>query len=97
MNPKFEREKAKYGLCRVRNWTENYQKGNSSCYKSCGKEKLMEKATNEKMETNIMDEGKGKGKRKWGSRIYNFLAYGGIILVLIGGFVIYIIIHILIK
>ncbi len=95
MNPKFEREKAKYALCRVRNWTENYQKGNSSCYKFCRKEKFMEKATNDKMETNIMDE--GKGKRKWGSRIYNFLAYGGIILVLIGGFVIYIIIHILIK
>ena len=55
----------------------------------------MEEATNKKMETNIINE--GKGKRKWGSRIYNFLAYGGIILVLIGGFLIYIIIHILIK
>jgi len=50
----------------------------------------MESATNEKMETNIGD--KGKGKRKWGSRIYNFLASGGLILVLIGGFIIAVII-----
>lgn len=50
----------------------------------------MEEATNKKMEANIKDE--GKGKRKWGSRIYTFLASGGLILVLVGGFIIAVII-----
>jgi len=50
----------------------------------------MEGATKEKIETNIRDE--GKGKRKWGSRIYNFLASGGLILVIIAGFIIAVII-----
>ncbi len=50
----------------------------------------METGTNEKMQMNMRDG--RKGKRKWGSRIYNFLASGGIILVLIGGFIIAVII-----
>jgi hypothetical protein len=50
----------------------------------------MEAETNNKMGANIKDE--GKEKRKWGSRIYNFLASGGLILVLVGGFIIAVII-----
>jgi len=50
----------------------------------------MEEETNKKMVPDIKGEGKGKGK--WGSRIYNFLASGGLILVLVGGFIIAVII-----
>ncbi len=50
----------------------------------------MEAATRKKMETNI--KGEEKGKRKWGSRIYSFLASGGLILVLVAGFIIAVII-----
>jgi hypothetical protein len=50
----------------------------------------METGTNEKIQMNKRDG--GKGKRKWGSRIYNFLASGGLILVLIGGFIVAVII-----
>ena len=51
--------------------------------------------TNEKKETGISDE--TKGKRKWGGRIINFLAMGGFILVLIAGVAIAIVISILFK
>ncbi len=50
----------------------------------------MEAAAGNKMAANTGD--KGKGKRKWGSRIYNFLASGGLILVLVGGFIVAVII-----
>jgi len=50
----------------------------------------MEAGPGNKTETNIGD--KEKGKRNWGSRIYNFLASGGLILVLVGGFIIAVII-----
>jgi len=50
----------------------------------------MEETTNKKMVPDIKDE--GKGKRGWGNRIYTFLASGGLILVLIGGFIIAVII-----
>ena len=50
----------------------------------------MEEGTNKKMVPDIKDQ--GKRKRKWGSRIYNFLASGGTILVLVGGFIIAVII-----
>lgn len=50
----------------------------------------METGANEKMQMNMRDE--GKGKRGWGSRIYTFLASGGLILVLVGGFIIAVII-----
>jgi hypothetical protein len=50
----------------------------------------METATNERIGSNIKDE--EKGKRKWGSRIYTFLASGGLILVLVAGFIIAVII-----
>jgi hypothetical protein len=50
----------------------------------------MEEANNKKMVPDIKDE--GKGKRKWGSLIYNFLASGGLILVLVGGFIVAVII-----
>jgi hypothetical protein len=55
----------------------------------------METAIKGKEETTIT-EGK-KGKRKWGSLIFNFLAAGGFLLVLIAGVVIVVIISILIK
>jgi len=57
-------------------------------HKSCRKEKFMGTTANEKMETNAKDKGKGK----WGSYIYNFLASGGLILVLVAGFIIAVII-----
>jgi hypothetical protein len=57
-------------------------------HKSFGKEKFMETTANEKMKTNTRDNRKGK----WGSRIYNFLASGGLILVLVAGFIIAVII-----
>ncbi len=50
----------------------------------------MEAGPLSKAETNIGD--KGKGKRGWGGRIYTFLASGGLILVLVGGFIIAVII-----
>ena len=50
----------------------------------------METVTNQKMETNVREE--EKGKRKWGSRIYTFLASGGILIVLVVGFIIAVII-----
>jgi hypothetical protein len=50
----------------------------------------MEEATNKRTVPDIKDE--GKGKQGWGSRIYTFLASGGLILVLIGGFIIAVII-----
>ena len=48
----------------------------------------METTANEKMGTYTRDNRKGK----WGSRIYNFLASGGLILVLVAGFIIAVII-----
>jgi len=50
----------------------------------------METATNERIGSDIKDE--EKGKRKWGSRIYNFLASGGLMLVLVAGFIIAVIV-----
>jgi hypothetical protein len=50
----------------------------------------METATNEKMGSNIKNG--EKGKRKWGSRIYNFLASGRLMLVLVAGFIIAVIV-----
>ncbi len=50
----------------------------------------MEAAPGNKTEASIGD--KGKGKRKRGSRIYNFLASGGLLLVLVGGFIVAVII-----
>jgi preprotein translocase subunit SecF len=55
----------------------------------------MEGATNEKMENNVKQE--GKGKRTWGSRIFNFLAYGGFMLVLVAIVVIIIVISLLTR
>ena len=55
----------------------------------------METAKKEEKE-NASGEGK-KGKGKWGSRIYNFLACGGIMLVILGIAVIFIIISILTR
>ena len=55
----------------------------------------METAIKEKEETTIT--GEKKGKRKWGSRIYNFMAYGGFMLVLVAVVVIIIVISILTK
>jgi hypothetical protein len=55
----------------------------------------MEEVIKEKEETTIKEE--KKGKRKWGGRIYNFMAYGGFMLVLIAIVVIIIIISILTK
>ncbi len=74
---------------------ETQARGNSSCYKRYGKEEVMEPEIKEKEETTIKEE--KKGKRKWGSRIYNFMAYGGFMLVLIAIVVIIIIISILTK
>lgn len=59
-------------------------------HKSCGKEKCMETITNLKTGSNFKNE--EKGKRTWGSRIYTFLASGGLILVLVAGFIIAVII-----
>ena len=50
----------------------------------------MEAETNEEIQVNVKNG--EKKKRKWGSRIYNFLASGGLILVIVGGFVIAVII-----
>jgi len=50
----------------------------------------MQTETSEKMGTTIKKEEKRKGT--WGSRIYTFLASGGLILVLIGGFIIAVVI-----
>ena len=55
----------------------------------------MEATISEKKETTIT-EGK-KGWRKWGSRIYKFLIYGGWLLVLIAFLVIYILVSIYFK
>ena len=50
----------------------------------------METATNGKTGSNIKNE--EKGKPTWGSRIYTFLASGGLILVIVAGFIIAVII-----
>jgi hypothetical protein len=55
----------------------------------------METAIKEKEETTIPEQ--KKGKRKWGSLIYNFLAAGGFLLVLVVAVVIIIVISILTK
>jgi hypothetical protein len=46
-------------------------------------------------ETPVTEE--KKGKQKWGSRIFNFLAYGGILIVIFLGVGIFIAISILTK
>ncbi len=50
----------------------------------------METAAVEKLGSNTKNE--EKRKRKWGNRIYNFLASGGLILVLVAGLIIAVII-----
>ena len=55
----------------------------------------METTIKEKEETTITEE--KKGKRKWGSRIYNFLAYRGFMLAVIAIVVIIIIISLVTK
>jgi len=55
----------------------------------------METAIKEQEETSIKEE--QKGKRKWGSMIFNFLAMGGIILVFIAIAAIVVVISILTK
>ena len=55
----------------------------------------MEEVIKEKEETTIKEE--KKGKRKWASLIYNFLAMGGFLLVLIVIVAIVVIISILTK
>ena len=55
----------------------------------------METANKEEKETTIREE--KKGWAKWGSRIYNFLAYGGFLLVLVAIVVIIVIISILTR
>ena len=57
----------------------------------------MESVTETKKETANLEEGKGKGKQSWGRLFFNFLAYGGIIVVLIVGVIIALVISILIK
>jgi hypothetical protein len=67
---------------------ESWMEFSERSHKFCRKEKFMETTANKKMETNTRNKGKGK----WGSRIYNFLASGGLILVLVTGFIIAVII-----
>jgi len=55
----------------------------------------METAIKKKEETTITEEKKAKGK--WGSRIFNFIAYGGFMLILVAVVVIIIVISILTK
>jgi hypothetical protein len=74
---------------------ETQARGNSSCYKRYGKEEVMEEVIKEKEGTTIKEE--KNGKRKWGGRIYNFMAYGGFMLVIIAIVVIIIIISLLTK
>ncbi len=50
----------------------------------------METGTKEKVQMDMRDG--EKRKREWGSRIYNFLAIGGMILLLVGGLILIIII-----
>jgi hypothetical protein len=59
------------------------------------KEKAMERPTKDQRETPVTEE--KKGKRKWGSRIFNFLAMGGFMLVIFLGVGIFIAISILTK
>ena len=70
-------------------------KRKNSCYKSCGKEEIMEAAIKEKEETTLKEE--KKGKRKWLGRVLNFLMYGGWLLILIVGMGIWILISVLSK
>ncbi len=52
--------------------------------------------TNGKVQMDVRDG--GKRKREWGSRIYNFFATGGMILLLVGGLIpIIIIIRIIVS
>jgi len=50
----------------------------------------METGTNGKVQMDVRDG--GKRKREWGSRIYNFFAIGGMILLLVGTLILIIII-----
>jgi hypothetical protein len=59
------------------------------------KERLMETAVNEEKE--LRSSAEGKEKKTFWNRFYNFLAYGGFILVLLAAVAIYITISLLVK
>jgi hypothetical protein len=48
-------------------------------------------------DTRTNDTAKEKEKRKWGRTFYNFLASGGIIVLIVLGFVLVVVISVLIK
>jgi len=63
-------------------------------YKHDGKERQMEEAENDQKTSDIKVKRK---KRKWLEAFGKFLMYGGFMLIIILGFIIYVVISILIK